>query len=65
MFKRVQFEEWQAIITTVAFFIFFLAFLFVCWRALRMNKKDRTHLSNLPLESDNLTESTSHERSQE
>lgn len=64
MFKRVQFEEWQAIITVVAFFIFFLAFLFVCWRAVRMSKKDQNHLSNLPLESDNPTEPTSHERSE-
>ncbi|MEX0329850.1 MAG: hypothetical protein AB3N64_00370 [Puniceicoccaceae bacterium] len=64
MFKRVQFEEWQAIITTVAFFIFFSAFLFVCWRALRMSKHERNHLSNLPLESENNPEATSHERSQ-
>ena len=65
MFKRVQFEEWQAIITVVAFFVFFIAFLYLCWRAFRMNRQERNHLSNLPLESENTTEATSHERSQE
>jgi cbb3-type cytochrome oxidase subunit 3 len=53
MFKRVQFEEWQAIITLVAFIVFFIAFLYFCWRALRMSKRDRDHMSNLPLESGN------------
>jgi cbb3-type cytochrome oxidase subunit 3 len=52
MFKRVQFEEWQAIITLIAFFVFFIAFLYFCWRALRMSKRDREHMSNLPLESE-------------
>ncbi|NDV60865.1 hypothetical protein G0Q06_00195 [Puniceicoccales bacterium CK1056] len=53
MFKRVQFEEWQAIITLIAFVLFFIAFLYFCWRALRMSKADREHMSNLPLESGN------------
>lgn len=53
MFKRVQFEDWQAIITLVAFIVFFIAFLYFCWRALRMSKRDRDHMSNLPLESGN------------
>ena len=65
MFKRVQFEEWQAIITVVAFFVFLIAFIYLCWRALRMSKDRREHLSNLPLQSENKTESNSHERSQE
>lgn len=53
MFRRVQFEEWQTIITMAAFIVFFIAFLYFCWRALRMSKKDREHMSNLPLDSDN------------
>lgn len=52
MLKRVQFEEWQAIITLVAFIVFFIAFVYFCWRALRMSRRDREHMSNLPLESE-------------
>jgi quinol-cytochrome oxidoreductase complex cytochrome b subunit len=65
MFKRIQFEEWQAIITMVAFFVFFFAFIYFCWRALRMGRDNSRHLAQLPLESENTTELTSHERSQE
>jgi membrane protein implicated in regulation of membrane protease activity len=52
MLKRVQFEEWQAIITLVAFIIFSLTFLYLSWRAIRMRKPERDHLANLPLESE-------------
>lgn len=52
MFKRVQFEEWQAIITIIAFLLCFGTFLYFCWRAIRMSKRDRQHMSNLPLESE-------------
>lgn len=62
MLKRVQFDEWQAIITIVAFILCFAAFLYFCWRALRMSKRDRDHMSNLPLQSDE-PESSSHEQS--
>jgi cbb3-type cytochrome oxidase subunit 3 len=61
MFKRIQYEDWQAIITTVAFFVFFTAFLYFCWRTLRMSRGKRQHMSQLPLESENQTESTRHE----
>lgn len=52
MLKRVQFEEWQAIITLVAFILFSLTFLYLSWRAIRMRKPERDHLANLPLESE-------------
>lgn len=52
MLRRVQFEEWQAIITLAAFIIFSLTFLYFAWRALRMRKADRERLANLPLESE-------------
>ncbi|MFO7723969.1 MAG: hypothetical protein R6V45_00350 [Oceanipulchritudo sp.] len=55
MFKRVQFEEWQALITIAAFIICSLTFIYLTWRAIRMSKKDRTHMSNLPLESEDKT----------
>ncbi|MGA1205426.1 MAG: hypothetical protein ACO3ZW_06420 [Opitutales bacterium] len=64
MFKRIQFEEWQAIITVVAFFLCFLTFLYFCWRALRMGKGETRRLSNLPLDPDQPTPNCSHERSQ-
>ena len=52
MFERVQFDQWQTIITIVAFLLCFSAFLFFCWRAIRMKKQERRHLSELPLEKD-------------
>ena len=52
MFKRVQFEEWQAAITVAAFILCFLTFLYFSWKALRMSKRHRDHMSNLPLESE-------------
>lgn len=61
MFERVQFDEWQTMITIVAFILCFSAFIYFCWRAIRMNKRDRQHLSNLPLESEEKPESSSHE----
>jgi len=61
MFKRVQYEEWQAIITIVAFVLCSLTFLYFCWKALRMSKNQRQHMSNLPLESEQL-ESSTHDR---
>jgi cbb3-type cytochrome oxidase subunit 3 len=61
MLNRVQFEEWQAVITVAAFIICSLTFLYFCWRAIRMSKRDRQHLSNLPLESEQ-PEPPSHEQ---
>lgn len=52
MFDRLTFEDWSAIITAVAFILCFAAFLYFVWRALRMSKRHRDHMSNLPLESE-------------
>jgi len=52
MFKRITFEDWQAIITVIAFFLCFLTFCYFAWRAIRMKRSERDHLSNLPLESE-------------
>lgn len=62
MFKRVQFEEWQAIITVVAFVLCFGTFIYFCWRAVRMGKGERDHMSNLPLESEDRPPSDKHEQ---
>jgi len=50
MIKRVTFEEWQAIITLVAFIIMFGAFVYFTIRALRMSRRQRDHMANLPLQ---------------
>ena len=50
MFERVQFDEWQTVITAVAFILCFSAFIVFCWRAIRMSRKERQRLSQLPLE---------------
>jgi cbb3-type cytochrome oxidase subunit 3 len=52
MLRRVTFEEWQALVTIAAFIICSLAFLYFCWRAIRMSKRERKRLSQLPLEPD-------------
>jgi len=52
MFERVQFQDWQTIITIVAFLLCFSAFIIFCWRAIRMKKPERRHMSHLPLEDD-------------
>lgn len=52
MFKRVTFEDWQAIITITAFILCFLTFLWFAYRAIRMPRQKRDHMANLPLESD-------------
>lgn len=52
MIRRVLFEEWQMTITLIAFFLSFATFTYFAVRALRMRKKERDRLSNLPLEKD-------------
>lgn len=50
MFKRVTFEEWQSIITVVAFLLTLAGFVYFTFRALTLPKSKRDHLSNLPLD---------------
>ena len=63
MFERVQFDEWQTIITIVAFILCFSTFIYFCWRAMRMSKSTSNHMSSLPLESEDQPAYTSDERS--
>jgi cbb3-type cytochrome oxidase subunit 3 len=65
MIRRVEFEEWVTIITVTAFTLCFLTFLYFSWRAIRMNKNDRDHMSGLPLESEDNKITSSNEHSQE
>ena len=57
MFKRVFVEEWAQNIPIIAFFIFAIVFVLVSIRAMRLDKREREHLANLPL--DKSTEKTS------
>jgi len=59
MFKRVTFEEWQSIITIIAFFLTFSAFIYFSIRAIRMKRKERDHAAHLPLEDE---DKDSHEK---
>ncbi|MCC5834040.1 MAG: hypothetical protein JJU20_04845 [Opitutales bacterium] len=52
MIRRVLFEEWQMTVTLIAFFLSFATFTYFTVRALRMRKKERERMSNLPLEKD-------------
>lgn len=52
MIRRVILEEWQSISTLIIFFVTFFAFVYFTVRALRMRRKDREHMANLPLEED-------------
>ena len=50
MLSRVNFEDWQAIITVIAFALCFITFIFFSVKAFRMKKSERDHMSQLPLE---------------
>ena len=58
MFKRVFVEDWAQNIPVIAFFIFAIVFLLVSIRAMRLSKRDREHMANLPLEGTSKTTST-------
>jgi hypothetical protein len=51
MFKRVILDEWTTIVPIFSFCTFFIVFLVVTLRALRLGKEERERLSSLPLES--------------
>ena len=50
LIERLQQSEWNQFAAVAAFVLTFGVFLFGSWRALRMKKKKRDHLSSLPLE---------------
>lgn len=50
MFKRLSYEEWQAIIPIIAFLITFAGFLIFSIRALFMHRDRAERLSELPLD---------------
>jgi hypothetical protein len=52
MFQRIFVEEWQRTFSLLSFTIFFAIFLLASYRAIRMSRKRRDHLKNLPLAPD-------------
>lgn len=59
MFKRLSYEEWQAMIPIIAFLITFAGFLIFTIRAVMMRRSNADRLAELPLE-DALPSTASH-----
>ena len=49
-FKRVMFEDWSLWIPMVSFGIFFIVFILISVRAIRIDKTETERLASLPLE---------------
>lgn len=49
-FKRVMFEDWSLWIPMVSFGIFFMVFILISVRAVRIDKAETERLASLPLE---------------
>lgn len=52
MFKRIFVEDWALCVPIISFCIFFVVFVAVTIRALRIGKPERERLASLPLEPD-------------
>ena len=51
MFKRIFVEDWALCVPIISFCIFFVVFVAVTIRALRIGKPERERLASLPLDS--------------
>jgi hypothetical protein len=49
MFKRIMMEDWTLYVPIISFCIFFVVFLTVTIRTLRIKKSERDRLASLPL----------------
>lgn len=54
MFKRIFVEDWALCVPIISFCIFFVVFVAVTIRALRIGKTERERLASLPLDSETL-----------
>jgi len=52
MFQRINYEEWQMLFPVVGFVFFFLVFLVVVYRVVRMKKNTVSQMEQMPLEED-------------
>jgi hypothetical protein len=50
MFQRIIVEDWAYSIPVIAFFIFFIVFIAISIRAMRLGKSERERLASLPFE---------------
>ena len=50
MFQRVEYSEWLSIFPKIGFVLFFVAFGFIVWRALRMEPRERERRGRMPLD---------------
>ena len=50
MFKRILVEDWATYVPIISFVLIAGVFIAVTIRALRIDKRERTHLASLPLE---------------
>lgn len=50
MFERVVFEDWVGMAKASALIFFFLIFIYICYRVLKMPKGEVSKMSSLPLE---------------
>lgn len=55
MFKRIFVEDWALCVPIISFCIFFVVFVAVTIRALRIGKSERERLASLPLDSETET----------
>jgi len=60
MFKRISYDEWVAIVPAMSFFLLAAVFVLTTVRALLMARKEREHLSTLPLQDDETPNHHSH-----
>jgi len=54
MFKRIFVEDWALCVPIISFCIFFVVFVAVTIRALRIGKTERDRLASMPLDSETL-----------
>ncbi len=60
MFHRLHYEEWQTWFPIIGFFIFFAVFLIVCYRVIRMPRRDVERLEGLPFDDEKAKSSGAH-----
>lgn len=50
MFRRLILEDWQNTLLVIGFFLIAAVFIAIVIKSLRMKRKDREYMANLPLE---------------
>lgn len=50
MFQRIEYSEWHTLFPKIGFALFFLAFVVIVWKAVKMKKGESDRASRMPLE---------------